>query len=142
MRMFATRKAQLAEIEFFLSPDIIEHQRQIYGPLDFLGDVGGLTDALVKIGACLLSMIQFITGDNLSLNLLNRIFEKENSEHIKVQQQSKIMLLNLLGMRKKFEAKPSYCFMRLLGKNKRQKGIEKGQKLIEKELDITSFLRH
>ena len=63
---------------FYYSLDFAEHQRQIYSPLDFLGDVGGLTDALVKIGACLLSIIRLLIGDDLSLSLINRIFEKDN----------------------------------------------------------------
>ena len=62
-----------------MSADKVIHDRAVYGVLDFLGDVGGLADALVKIGACLLSIIRFITGDNLSLNLINRIYEKDNS---------------------------------------------------------------
>ena len=32
----------LTQIHFVLSSDITEHKRTIYGPLDFLGDVGGL----------------------------------------------------------------------------------------------------
>ena len=47
---------RLAFIEFVLSPDVIEHKRQIYGPLDFLGDVGGLADALIGISSFIMSL--------------------------------------------------------------------------------------
>ena len=38
-------------MQFSYSLDFVEHQRQIYSPLDFLGDVGGLADALLAIGS-------------------------------------------------------------------------------------------
>ena len=70
---------RLAFIVFFLSSDITEYKRTIYGPLDFLGDVGGLSDALIYIGSFLVSITQFLTGDHLSHKLIARIFEKDNS---------------------------------------------------------------
>ena len=34
-----------------------EYSRSIYGPLDLLGDIGGLADALVGIGSVLMLVI-------------------------------------------------------------------------------------
>ena len=45
-------------------------------------------------------------------------------------------------MRKPYEAKAFSCFSRIRGKTKRQTGIEKGNKEIERELDIANFLKH
>ena len=39
-----------------MNKDIHQHDREIYGPLDFLGDVGGLSDALLAIGAWLITL--------------------------------------------------------------------------------------
>ena len=48
---------QLTEIEFYRNNKRKEHKRSIYGPLNFLGDVGGLTDALFGIGSILISLV-------------------------------------------------------------------------------------
>ena len=48
---------QLTEIEFYRNNERREHKRTIYGPLNFLGDVGGLTDALFGIGSILISLV-------------------------------------------------------------------------------------
>ena len=59
-----------------------EHSRQIYGPLDLLGDVGGLADALLKIGATLIYLMQLAFGNPIDQHLQARIFEKDNSSKI------------------------------------------------------------
>ena len=69
----------LIQIEFFLNRDIRQHKRVIYGPLEFLGDVGGLSDALTAIGSALISIFQYFTGNRLSAYLLTHIFDKDNS---------------------------------------------------------------
>ena len=55
----------LAEMRFIRKLDVIDHSRVIYGPLDYLGDIGGLTDALTGIGSALIFMIQLFTGRKL-----------------------------------------------------------------------------
>ena len=40
-----------------------ENIRTVYGILDFLGDVGGLADALFWIGASLIRILQVFTGN-------------------------------------------------------------------------------
>ena len=40
----------LARVDFLMSLDAVSHKRKIYSPLDYLGDVGGLSDALWVIG--------------------------------------------------------------------------------------------
>ena len=48
-----------------MNREIRHHKRIIYGPLDFLGDVGGLADALVTIGSALVALINLLSGDKL-----------------------------------------------------------------------------
>ena len=45
----------LAQFVIYVNKDIHQHDREIYGPLDFLGDVGGLSDALLAIGGWLIT---------------------------------------------------------------------------------------
>ena len=61
--------------EFKHSRKLIEHKREIYGILDLLGDVGGLSDALFPIGSILISVIHLITGNPFTSYLLANIFE-------------------------------------------------------------------
>ena len=59
------------------------HEREIYGPLDFLGDVGGLADALLAIGSWLIMILELISGSQLTQYLLNNIFFLDNSHKAK-----------------------------------------------------------
>ena len=47
----------LLEVQFIQNTETMRHKRVIYGPLDFLGDFGGLQDALVSIGSLLISFL-------------------------------------------------------------------------------------
>ena len=75
-----TRFDGIMSIQFYYSLDFVEHHRQIYSPLDFLGDVGGLTDALFPIGALVVSLLQLIFGNPLSKYIIQAIFLKDNSQ--------------------------------------------------------------
>ena len=59
--------------------DIQMHEREIYGPLDFLGDVGGLVDALMAIGSWFILLLDMLSGSQLTQYLLNNIFFSDNS---------------------------------------------------------------
>ena len=67
------------QFEFKHSRNIIEHKREIYGILDFLGDVGGLSDALFPVGSILISLLHLFTGNQFTSYLLANIFEQDNS---------------------------------------------------------------
>ena len=47
----------ILEVSITRSPDSMIHKRTIYGPLDLLGDVGGLADALIAIGGAVIALI-------------------------------------------------------------------------------------
>jgi len=80
--MKKTRKAALPNIETYkdvlfsvwieISPDIVNHTRSVYSVLDWLGDVGGLFDALNLIARALLSTLTTLI---FKLGLFNRLFE-------------------------------------------------------------------
>ena len=55
----------LLNIQFSFNLNLMEHYREIYGPLDFLGDLGGFSDALFGIGYILVSLFYFIDGNPL-----------------------------------------------------------------------------
>ena len=59
-------------IEFRAGNEIVVYSRSIYNALDFLGDVGGLFDALKLIGAGLIGILG--TGDGLAGRLIGRLF--------------------------------------------------------------------
>ena len=46
------------------------HQRSIYNALDWLGDIGGLLDALTVIGSFLMTIYTLIIGDPLDSYIL------------------------------------------------------------------------
>ena len=50
-------------VEFYASDEVVEHKRVIYGLLNFLGDLGGLREALMSMGSMLLYLLQFIYGN-------------------------------------------------------------------------------
>ena len=58
-------QSEVTLIEFYRSRERKEHKRSIYGPLNLLGDVGGLADALFWIGSALVYSLQIISGSSL-----------------------------------------------------------------------------
>ena len=97
----------ILNVVFYYSLDLAEHQRQIYSPLDFLGDVGGLADALIAIGAITISILEIITGNPLTKYLIETIFEKDNSH--KITTESNEYKLKLLSMRKRARIGLLWC---------------------------------
>ena len=58
-------------VTFSASNDVLNYSRAIYNTLDFLGDIGGLSDALKLIASFLVSV--FAQG-NMINNLISKIF--------------------------------------------------------------------
>ena len=63
-------KDTMVAFAFYLNSYRSEHSRQIYGPLDCLGDIGGLVDALVGIGSAILYVCAFVSPDHLDTHLI------------------------------------------------------------------------
>jgi len=66
-----------------ISPDIVHHHRSVYSVLDWLGDVGGLFDALTIIARVLLSSLTTLF---FKLRLFNRLFEVDVKPQTSKQQ--------------------------------------------------------
>ena len=97
----------ILSLHFYYSLDFIEHQRQIYNPLDFLGDVGGLADALLAIGSIFIWILQFLFGNSMKKYMIKTIFEKDNSH--KIVSNSHKAKLKLLLMRKRARINKIWC---------------------------------
>ena len=63
-------KDTMVAFAFYLNSYRSEHSRQIYGPLDCLGDIGGLVDALVGIGSAILYVCTLISPDHLDTHFI------------------------------------------------------------------------
>ena len=69
----------IAGLFVHMSLDQIKHSRTIYGTLDLLGDVGGLSDILFQIGSYAVALISFFTGSGLNSVLIAGIFRQDNN---------------------------------------------------------------
>ena len=117
---------------FFRSETRYEHYRQIYAPLDYLGDIGGLMDALVGIGAAFLYLFHLVASNALDPFLINKIFEKDNSS--KIRNSSTRVKIQKLKQRKPFKLKQFGCLSK-------STSLEKGLHRINNELDIVNFVK-
>ena len=101
-------------LNFYLDEIVVHRTRSIYSPLDFLGDIGGLLDALNGIGYILVGFIQLITGSGLKHYLLSKIFTRDISH--KIASLSLTNKLSLVTKRKAFY--PGQRFLSCLNKGK------------------------
>ena len=70
-------REDLYMVRYEMSLDKVEHERTVYGILDWLGDVGGLLEALIYISTALLFFIQFFP---LEQTLIKKLFSFSDSE--------------------------------------------------------------
>ena len=61
----------IAIIGFSLDKNVVNHSRAIYNALDFLGDVGGLSDGLKLIAWTLVTLL---SPNGLTVNLISKLF--------------------------------------------------------------------
>ena len=98
-----------------LSEEVVLYQRNVYNILDLIGDIGGLLDGLTYLVRILLYLTGFIFGNPLMSYLVDKVF-----------------LTTLTIDRTKTDK-----WNRLQTKKNHFKSA---QEVIEKSLDITSFL--
>jgi len=67
----------LAQFAVVMHEDVVYKSRTVYSILDFLGDIGGLSDALQYIGQILIWLLQ---GSGLMTFLVRNLFKKETIE--------------------------------------------------------------
>ena len=68
---------QYTGLNLYFSPNRLSINRQTYSILDWLGDMGGLMDALVILGQILIMPISSFT---LKSNLLQTLFRHKKSD--------------------------------------------------------------
>ena len=67
------------------------YERQVYTGLDFLGDVGGLYDALCAIARIFLFIISFLTNSSLHDYLLPMLYKRDNQSQNEASVEEKLL---------------------------------------------------
>ena len=76
-------------ITYVLERDLSKIRRQVYGILDYVGDLGGLAGAIFSIFSTLVLLFQWKTTINYTGNHLYLIREGEEKEDYKSNQDQK-----------------------------------------------------
>ena len=105
-----------------MDADIIKHSRSIYTILDFLGDLGGLYDALRLIGSGLIFLYSNFVSNEFTMYLVRSLSSNPNEE----------ALTSFEKFRKAFN-----CCL----KQKEQRRIQKVVAKFEKELDVLQYVK-
>ena len=67
----------LLTVQILLERDVVHYKRSIYSTLDFLGDLGGLYDALLVLGYVMIFLFKIIVGNELEDYLLKVLFTRK-----------------------------------------------------------------
>ena len=126
------------EITFSLDLDRKVYKRSIYTVLDWLGDVGGLFDALKGLGTLFFIVYSFICGDQLEVFLLETVYKRENkTNHLyksfDMPEFDRILNRTPFTLTSKF----FHC----LRSRKEKRIIDKGMSRANKELEVDHFIR-
>ena len=70
-KQFLPKESILLEIELQAASTKLFHQRSIYNVLDFLGDIGGLLDALKLIASTIVGLLM---NRSLSNHIISQLF--------------------------------------------------------------------
>ena len=105
----------IAQFYVALHSDVKYKSRTIYSALDFLGDVGGFSDAIQYIGSILIWLLQ---GESLITYLVANLFKREDPEKRKPERQNIQEAKEVIAARKRLSI--SWCpspFCCKIGKN-------------------------
>ena len=102
-------------------PDKIQHQRVVYNILDFIGDIGGLSDGISYLCIFLIQVVWAIQGNPLSVYLINQLFYRKKGVDY-------------------YESplKGSLCSLRKF--SKRREFLKLGEEKIDDVFDIDKFI--
>ena len=67
----------LLTVQILLERDVVHYKRSIYSTLDFLGDLGGLYDALLVLGYVMIFLFKIIVGNEQEDYLLKVLFTRK-----------------------------------------------------------------
>ena len=110
------------------------YRRSVYTTLDWLGDVGGLSDALQLIGKGIMFIYTLAFGNPLSAFLLKSIFLRDSKRAAQIPGESKERRIAQLSTRKVFKMSYRCCFC--LNRKKDKRLAEFGLKRAMKELEV------
>ena len=65
---------KLLQFQFFMHPDIIEYQRQVYTIWELFGDIGGLLEVLIVSGSFFMLSMTTIFGSGLDMYLIQNLY--------------------------------------------------------------------
>ena len=127
-------------MELHISPDVDVkvYKRSIYNVFDWLGDIGGLLDALTAFGGIIISLFTFVRGDQLEAFLLSTVYKKDAKRSRESVQTDSTAIARTLN-RKPFTM--SQKIFHCLRTKKEKRIIEKGVERINKELEIDYLIR-
>ena len=144
---------KFTSIEINASMDQNFITRETYSLLDYLGDLGGLFDALTILGQILISPV---SGFGLSSQLLTTIFRvakpsergegfDERKDKYKSDKGEKADIIDIKdAFRNSSIERKNYCFLNWVPtfcfKSKYKRLIEKSQNQLTKELDLRKFV--
>ena len=126
-----------------MSLDTVQHSREIYSVLDFLGDVGGLYSILLDLGSLLISIITFFFGDALQAFLLKSLYKWESFDDARDKSDQ---LANISSRREINTPFWRWAILRCCCCRSKQGKMAKimtdiGNDRVEEQLDIVHFLR-
>lgn len=102
----------LFSTEFRLNKDVVYHKRSIYTFLDLLGDLGGLSDALISIMSCIVTLYFNFIGEPIKEYLLNALFLKSTTRDFESKRKANLSngeKLKSLKQRGPFELPKVLC---------------------------------
>ena len=108
-------------------------KRSIYTFLDWLGDIGGLLDALRLIGNIIMTGYILIIGNPLSFYLVNSLFKRERQERYN----SSLTDFDNIKSRQTFSMK----FCTIFRTKKEKKLARKGYDRVNKMLEVDHLLK-
>ena len=122
-----------------LSPERIIYKRSIYTTLDWLGDVGGLSDALRLLGSGIMYLYTLAFGNSLNMFLLRKIFIRDSKRGKEIKSKTREGEIAKLSTRKRFKMGWTFCCCYRHRHERRLSEI--GLKRAMKKLEVDQFIR-
>ncbi len=93
-----------------MSPHVTNYKRSIYTCLDFLGDLGGLYDALLFVGQLAVTLYTIVVGNEMENYILKTLFTRKSQLNQDPKNDFKKSVKNSISPVKPF-SKESMFFM-------------------------------
>ena len=121
-------------VKISLSSERVVYRRSVYTALDWLGDVGGLSDALQLIGSGIMHIYTLTFGNPLYAFLLKSVFLRDSRLASQISGESQEQRIAKISTRKSFNMSHRCCFF--LNKKQDRRLAEFGLDRAMRELDV------